>query len=240
MLWGEEEDVCVCVGLTWFPGWFSPRASAASLAPAAPHALAPRGQELVVEIQSSRLQERWRQHEQTFITGVEWSCWWTPRPQSTVGGFGLHSVVLCASFTNLGDLAEAGGVDGSVFGGDGHRVPALVLRLVLTAPGGVLAPTSPLPTSPSSSSTTSSSTTSTTSSVVSLGEELLLDFDLLPVFFLLCILVGLVDGLGALVSPPGNPGVLEEREREREGGERERGREGEREGEFFFRQGGSW
>lgn len=35
----------------------------------------------------------------------------------------------------LGDLAEAGGVDGSVLGGDGHCVPALVLGKVTAAWG---------------------------------------------------------------------------------------------------------
>lgn len=71
---------------------------------------------------------------------------------------------------HLGDLTEPAGIDGSVLGGDGHCVPALVLGLAapshLLAP--MLAPAAPL--IPSSSVSpppvSSPSTTSSSSSVV--------------------------------------------------------------------------
>lgn len=83
----------------------------------------------------------------------------------------------------LGDLAEAGRVDGPVLGADRDGVPAFILRLTR---------------SPSSSSTR-----------VLLGQELLLHFSLLPVFLQFGLFVDLVDGLGALIASPRDPVILQ-------------------------------
>lgn len=87
----------------------------------------------------------------------------------------------------LGDLAEAGRVDGPVLA-DGYRVPALVLRLIHSA---------------SSSSTR-----------VFLGQKLLLHFNLLSVLLQFCLFMDLVNGLRAQVTSPGNPVILSTQKRD--------------------------
>lgn len=87
----------------------------------------------------------------------------------------------------LCDLAKACDVNGSILG-DGHRVPALILRLGIPAPcWGVWAAT------------------------VFLWQKLLLDFDLFPVLFQLCLLVDLIDCFRTQVSSTRNPIVLRNR-----------------------------
>lgn len=95
----------------------------------------------------------------------------------------------------LCDLAKAGGVNGSILG-DGHCVPPLILRLV--SPATSWSVRAPAPHAPSHSS----------SSAVFLGQELLLNFNLFPVFLHLCLLVDLVNCFRTLVSSTRHPVIL--------------------------------
>lgn len=95
---------------------------------------------------------------------------------------------------HLSNFTEATGVNRSVLSGNRHYVPALILGLATAAPRGVLPTTAP-----------------STRIRVFLGKQLLLDFDLLSVFFQLSLFVDLINGLGTKISSPGHPVVLWQR-----------------------------
>lgn len=100
----------------------------------------------------------------------------------------------------LCDFAKARGVDGSVLG-DGHRVPALILRRTTTA----------LVVRTAAASHTSSSSHPSTRATAHLlfGDEGLLHLHLLPVLLQLSLFVDLVNGLRTLVASSGDPVVLQ-------------------------------
>lgn len=92
---------------------------------------------------------------------------------------------------HLSNFTEAAGVNRSVLSRNRHNVPALILGLATAAPRGVRPTTAP-----------------STLTRVFLGKQLLLDFDLLSVFFQLSFFVDLINGLGTQISSPGHPVVL--------------------------------
>lgn len=99
---------------------------------------------------------------------------------------------------HLCDFAKKRGVNWSVLG-DGHCIPALILRRTTTALC-MWATATP--------DTSSTHPTTRTTAHLLLGDEGLLHLHLLPVLFQFSIFVDLVNGLGALVTSPGNPVVL--------------------------------